>query len=370
MNLLALVAHGDAHGARGADLVAVDGHELGLAGDGGKRIVGDDIVHHANGLTVLLAGDELRGVYAEVGGEHAVIGARAAAALHVARDDGARFDVRHLLLDFLGKTVGDAAEALFGALGGALLFLHLGFLNGHRAFGDSDDGEGLAVLGALGERIAHLVQIVRDLRQEDDVCAACNAGIQRQPAGLVAHDLDDHDAAVAGGGGMNAVDDVGGDVNCGMEAEGHVRAPDVVVNRLGQTDDIESLFGEQVRGLVRAVAAQTDQTVQLGLFIGLLHRFDLVDLVLADDAHLGEGGAAGTQNGAAQGQDAGEVALLHLAVVAFDQAGIAILNTDDFGVKQGVARAGHAADTGVQAGAVAAGGEDADASFHDDSSRS
>ena len=48
--LLPLITHGDAHGACGADLVAVDGHELGLTGDGGKRVVRDDVVHHAHSL--------------------------------------------------------------------------------------------------------------------------------------------------------------------------------------------------------------------------------------------------------------------------------------------------------------------------------
>ncbi len=37
-----------------------------------------------------------------------------------------------------------------------------------------------------------------------------------QPAGLVAHDLDAHDAAVAAGGGVDAVDDLSGDVHGGV----------------------------------------------------------------------------------------------------------------------------------------------------------
>ena len=41
------------------------------------------------------------------------------------------------------------------------------------------------------------------------------------------------------------------------------------------------------------------------------------------------------------------------------------LNADNFGVKEGIAGACHAADTGVQTRTVAAGGQDADASFHE-----
>ena len=65
--LLLLVAQGDAHGAGGADLVAVARDKLGLAGDGGERVVRDDVVRHADRLAVLLARDELRGMHAEVG---------------------------------------------------------------------------------------------------------------------------------------------------------------------------------------------------------------------------------------------------------------------------------------------------------------
>ena len=283
----------------------------------------------------------------------------------MARDNGARLDLRHLLLNGAGEIIGNAGEADFRAVCGAFLLLHLRFFHAHGAFGDGDDGERLAVLSALTQRIAHDVQIIRDFRQEDDVCAAGNAGIERQPAGLVAHDLDDHDAAVAGGGSVHAVDDVGGDIHGGVEAEGDVCAPDVVIDRLGQADDIQALFGEEVCGLVGAVAAQADEAVQLGLFVRLLHRLDLVDLVFFDDAHHGKRRAACAQDGAAQREDAGEIALLHLTVVTLDQAGIAVLDADDLRVKEGIAGACNAADTGVQAGAVAAGGQDADASFHE-----
>ena len=46
-----------------------------------------------------------------------------------------------------------------------------------------------------------------------NICTTCNAGVQRQPAGLVAHDLNAHHAAVAACGGVNAVDHIGGNVH-------------------------------------------------------------------------------------------------------------------------------------------------------------
>src|SRR5699024_92087 len=205
------------------------------------------------------------------------------------------------------------------------------------------------------------------LGQQDDVGAARNAGVQGQPAGLVAHDLDAHDPAVAAGGGVDAVDDVGGNVHRGVEAEGDVGAVDVVVDGLGQADDVQPLLGQEVGGLVGAVAAQTEQAVQLEVVVGLFHGGDLVDLVLLNDLHHLEGGALGAQNGAAQGQQAAEIVRLHLLVVAVDQAVIAVQDADDLDIfaHADVERFRHAADGRVQTGAVAAGGQDANTFLHD-----
>ena len=68
---------------------------------------------------------------------------------------------------------------------------------------------------------------------------------------------------MAGGGGVDAVDDLSGDIHRRVEAEGEIRAVNIVVDGLGQTDHVQAFFTEQVGGLVGAVAAQRDQTVQL-----------------------------------------------------------------------------------------------------------
>src|SRR5699024_10418547 len=108
---------------------------------------------------------------------------------------------------------------------------------GHGALSDGEDGEVLPAARAGLDGCGDFFDVVGNLGQQQDVRAAGQTGVERQPAGLVAHDLDDHAAAVAGGGGVDAVDDVRGDVHSRMEAEGHVGQPDVVVDRLGQADD-------------------------------------------------------------------------------------------------------------------------------------
>ena len=91
------------------------------------------------------------------------------------------------------------------------------------------------------------------------------------------------DAAVGGGGGVDAVDGLGGHVDGALEAEGHVGAPEVIVDGLGQGDDVEPLGAQEVGGLVGAVAAENHQAFQLELVISLLHGGHLVHAVGLND---------------------------------------------------------------------------------------
>ena len=137
---------------------------------------------------------------------------------------------------------GGGAKPCLSTLGHPVLALHAGFLGVDGTLGHGEDGEVRALLRTALHGLAHAVDIVGQLRQQDDVRAAGNAGIQGKPAGLVAHDLDAHHAAVAAGGGVDAVDDVSGDVYSGMETECHIGAVDIVVNGLGQADDVQPLL--------------------------------------------------------------------------------------------------------------------------------
>ena len=115
---------------------------------------------------------------------------------------------------------------------------------------------------------------------------------------------------------------------------------------------------------MRAVAAEGDKAVELQILVGLFHRGNLVHVILANLAHIAEGRARRAKNRAAKGQDAGELAALHLLIVARDESPIAVVDADNLRVKQFIRRAGHAADCRVQAGAVAAAGQKTDSSFH------
>ena len=66
---------------------------------------------------------------------------------------------------------------------------------------------------------------------------------------------------------MDAVDGVGGDADCAVEAESDVGPVDIVVDGLGQVDDVQALFPEEVGRLLGPVAAQDDEAVQLVLLV-------------------------------------------------------------------------------------------------------
>ena len=104
---------------------------------------------------------------------------------------------------------------------------------------------------ALPDRLGDGLDVVGDLGDQDDVGAAGDAGAERQPAGVVAHDLDHDDAVMAVRGAVQAVDRVGRDPERGVEAEGDVGALDVVVDRLGQGDDVQALLDQAVGVLLR-----------------------------------------------------------------------------------------------------------------------
>ena len=164
---------------------------------------------------------------------------------------------------------------------------------------------------------------------------------------------------------MDAVDGLSGHVYRALEAEGHVRAPQVVIDGLGQGNDVQPLLAQEVGGLVGAVAAQDHQAVQLELVVGLLHGGHLVHAVVPGDLDGLEGGAAGAQEGAALGEDAGEVRVGEQPEAAVDQALVAVLKAVDLHLLPRVQqRLGDAPHGRVQGLTVPAAGQHTD-SLHD-----
>ena len=112
-----------------------------------------------------------------------------------------------------------------------------------------------APLDGLGD----FFHVVGNFGNQNHVRAARDARAQRQPAGAMAHDLRDDDAMMAVRRAVQPVDRLGRDVERGGKAEGGIGHRHVVVNRLGQRDDVEAGFEQAQRVLLRAAAAEADE---------------------------------------------------------------------------------------------------------------
>ncbi len=213
------------------------------------------------------------------------------------------------------------------------------------AFCHCNDGESAALSVPVLDLVDHLLDVIGNLGNQDNVGAAGHTGIQGQPSYLVAHNFHNEDSAVGSRRGVDVVNGIRGNVYSALEAEGHVCSPQVIVNGLGQGDDIQPFLAQQVGGLMSAVAAQNDQAVQLQLVIILLHCLYLVQPVLVRLLNGLEGRTGCSQHGAALCQDAGEVFSGEHLELAVDQAPVAIQEAVDLhllsAVVQGLYNASH-----------------------------
>ena len=190
------------------------------------------------------------------------------------------------------------------------------------ALGDDDDRREVAG-EAAPDQVADLADVELALRDEDDVGAAGETGVEGDPAGVAAHHLDDQDPVVAVGGGVEPVDRLHRDVDRGVEAEGVVGGAEVVVDRLRHADHVEPVLGVQPRGRAqRVLAADRDQAVDPGrLEVGGDPRRAVV---------VGEGvGPRGAEDRAAAGQDAAHLGHPERRAVGLQRAAPAVAVADE-----------------------------------------
>ena len=112
------------------------------------------------------------------------------------------------------------------------------------AFGDHHQGAVVAAAFAVEHGFGDAFMGEGDFRDQDDVGAAGDAAVERDPAGVAAHDLQHHDALVAVGGGVQPVEGVHHRGDGRIEAEGHGRGLKVVVDGLGHADDRDAVAFE------------------------------------------------------------------------------------------------------------------------------
>ncbi len=193
--------------------------------------------HGAEGPVV----DGRHGGHTEAGGQHPVEGRRRAAPLDVAQDGDPGFEAG-APLDLLGQPGPDAAQAGVAERvdrrarrwpGGPPRRRALGR---DGSLGHDHDGRELAAGVPARQPLAHGVESKGDLGHEDLGRAAGHTGVGGDPADVAAHHLAHDDPVVRLGRRPQAVDGVGGDLHGGVEPEGDLGARQVVVDGLGDPD--------------------------------------------------------------------------------------------------------------------------------------
>lgn len=298
---------------------------------------------------------------AKLGGEDSIAGDGGAAALGVAEDDIAGFDLG-AFFDFDREPFGDAAEADWigrffdDSIDDLFAALWLG------AFGDSDDGEAFSALRTPEAILGNLVDIELDLGNQNHIGTAGKPSVEGDPTGVATHEFDNHHAMMRRCGGMDTVEGFGGNMDSRLEAEGDVGAIQIVVDCFGDADAVEAFIGDRLGDRHGAVAADDDECFDFSDFemgdadIGEVFIDDVAVFVLAHRVSLGVGSVVGPEDGAAHGEDVGDIIDREQPDSVFDESEEPVFDAVDFDAAvDGVFD--DRADDGVEPGAIAAAGE-------------
>jgi hypothetical protein len=222
---------------------------------------------------------------------------------------------RRLLAGERGQLVGDLLPDAAEALGLADGLAQHGVVASDwtSTLGDDDDRELRTELVALADRVGDVCEVVGDLGDEHGVRTARHTRVERDPAGVATHHLDDDDATVRRGGREQAIDAQRGEVDGGVEPERRGGSLEVVVDRLGHADHPEPALVEVVADRQRTVATDRDERIDAEL---AEHRDQLVGpvdldpgpVVLLDRVGGGVAAVRGAEDGAAEVHDAAHVA--------------------------------------------------------------
>ena len=322
--------------------------------DRAPRAPGDHAVEGA-------ARDEIDRVHAEDRSHEAVARGRHAAALQVAEHGDPGLGAG-CLGDAVADVSADAAvsERAAGlAPGGRLARL------GPDRLGDHDEGEVAALALQRLDLFGDPVDPIGNLGDQDHVGAAGDAGVERDVPGVPAHDLEHHHARVAGRGRLQVIKGVGRDLDRGRVTERDLGMAEVVVDGLGDADQVEAaLLGQAAQDRQGPVAADADERVQAEHAVALDHLGRAVPAAAVRHGVI-EGVAlvGGAEDGAADAQqlpgEQVEIERLRLDRAREQPMG-ALADADHFPAVTLDGAENHGAQHRVEARAVAAAGQDSD----------
>src|SRR3954451_6737836 len=152
---------------------------------------------------------------------------------------------------------------------------------------------------------------------------------------------------------MQAVDRVGGDLHRGLEAERVIGPCQVVVDRLGDAHDVDAVVGQSLGHAERVLTADRDQPVEAELLERGAHALEPVIFLVGVRARCAEDRPAAVEDAAGR-------LVRQLAGVTGHDAGPAVAEAEELVVVGVDALADHGADDGIEAGAVAAPGQESE----------
>ena len=210
-----------------------------------------------------------------------------------------------------------------------------------------------------------MLEVPVDLREEDDVAPAGDAGMEGNPSGMPPHHLEDHHPLMAGSGGVEPIEGVGGGRHGRIEAEGEGRGAEIVVDRLRDADDGHARLVELLGDRQRAVTADAHQAADPQLLEGRRRRLEKLRVdrypVVLPHQRRESAGVRGTEDRPPLGED-----IRHERRIERhpgDRVDEPLVTTEEAEalIAEAISALHHRADDGVEARAIPASGEDADA---------
>ena len=191
---------------------------------------------------------------------------------------------------------------------------------------DDHEAERLAFMLPLDDAASHDIKAEGDFGNQDGVSAAGDARSEGDPAGVAAHDFENHDPVVGLGGSVEPVQGLGGHTDGGVKAEGLVGGAQVVVDRLGHADGGQAQFEEGLGDRHGAVAANEDEALN-AKFLQVLDDIGAQVTPFVVEGVILVGRA---QNGAAPGQNPRNGGGVQNLVPLLNQASKTVHEPDDF----------------------------------------
>src|SRR5438067_5364865 len=183
--------------ARGLNHFAVRRNQTQTIHGVGDRDVTGLVILIADHRTEMSFVRELDRFDAEACAENSIEGGRWAAALQMSKDTSARF-FSSALGNLACDDIANSAESKFAAVDVALDLLSVFW---SRAFSNDYERRETPSRIASLDGVCDFVVIERDFRNQDNICAAGDSAVKRDPTGVAAHDFDNHHALVTRGRG-------------------------------------------------------------------------------------------------------------------------------------------------------------------------